>query len=300
LSKKATPSAFDRWYRDARKARDAGTGMWEVEYVLLPSVAKKQNVAPKQSEAFSDPAEARKLVVDLKRSGEVSTVTLKNPQGVAVKDGPLGEFLSRHGLRLPAPDSAEAVSDAPKVAHLVEEGDGKWYIWDPVVRGKYGPYDDLETAKRKAKESRYTDFFVAKRRGDSAKDAAAVARAFDKAHWVADNDTKTAYTGMRGNWFLTARRVRSKDGTYWVSYARHKDTKERRIAGSFKGRTPAMDAAVRLAVGDKTMDKEDPAGVKKRITELKARRAQLRGSDPEEIRAINDQIEELEDKLRAA
>jgi hypothetical protein len=77
---------------------DAGTGMWEVEYTLLPHIAKREGVTPNQGEAFSDASEARKAFSYYKRNGECSRVVLKDPYGKSVQtDAASRDFKSEKG-----------------------------------------------------------------------------------------------------------------------------------------------------------------------------------------------------------
>jgi hypothetical protein len=86
-------------YRERIKrpsSRD-GTGMWEVMYTLKPEIAKREGVALKQGEAFSDAYEARKAFDYYKRSGECSSVVLTNPHGQKVNDASSRDFKSEKG-----------------------------------------------------------------------------------------------------------------------------------------------------------------------------------------------------------
>ena len=70
----------------------------------------------------------------------------------------------------------------------------------------------------------------------------------DKAYWTKDSVRENSWTGMRGNWFLSAKLKRTKDGARWVSQAKHKDTGERRIGGMFVSVVDAQNAVAKLAV----------------------------------------------------
>ena len=279
-TKPATLSAFDRWYRNghrkvARKTVD----------VVKPEDAEKvrgllaQRVRLLERERNMGNTQER-LVLRNKIADIERELAKLGETWDTVKDGPFTEFLTAHGLNLPGlGGDDEAVEIPPMVGK--QEGFGKdagyTVIESFVLRNKhdgktispYGalPYGNASDWERVAKgwtvrnenngtvgigrapwATKAEAEAFAKAHNAPRASMGDTARTFDKAYWTKDSVRENSWTGMRGNWFLSAKLKRTKDGARWVSQAKHKDTGERRIGGMFVSVVDAQNAVARLAV----------------------------------------------------
>lgn len=236
------------------KLAAASTSILRTGVKLARAFLKKGDRAGLQGHGGYKEAERQlaQMLAELKRRGE-SEDGAHAPYN-STKDGPLSDFLKR----LLGVDEQE-VTIPPMVGK--QEGFGTGDVTSPEDAKRTIPQVEQRLQKLIALERRQDSTQATLTRTQIEQATGQLARlraiaaggtgrhykdaALDRAHWTKDSMRANSWTGMRGDWFLSAKL--SKDGAHYISFARHKDTRKRKIAGRFASLDAAKDAAAKLA-----------------------------------------------------